>query len=100
MSVIPCGGCGSTLKAKLIHRSPFFVCASISISSSAERVMLANRDRLTRLSAEAFGALYDGESAALANLAIVWKRVAELASLDPRFSRYLDERETVKSSLC
>ena len=64
-----------------------------------ERVVLSNADRLTRLSAEAYASLYDGEAAALASLAIVWKRVAELASLDPRFSTYLAERDAVKSTL-
>src|SRR5690242_20748366 len=50
---------------------------------SAERVVLANADRLTRWSGEAFAALYDGDTAALAQLALVWKRVADLAELDP-----------------
>jgi len=66
---------------------------------AADRVVLANADRLTRLSAEAYSALYDGESAALAALSTVWKRVSELASLDARFLKYVDERTAVKSSL-
>ena len=65
----------------------------------AERTVLSNADRLTRLSTEAYASLYDGESAALASLAVVWKRVAELASLDPRFGTYLAERDAVKSTL-
>ncbi|MCC7007834.1 MAG: DNA repair protein RecN [Acidobacteria bacterium] len=66
---------------------------------SAEQVMLANADRLARLSAEAYSALYEGESAALSSLALVWKRLADLAAYDPRFAKYLDERAALKSSL-
>jgi DNA repair protein RecN (Recombination protein N) len=66
---------------------------------SAERMMLANADRLQRASAEAYAALYEGEHAALASLATVWKRVADLAEIDPRFAPYLDQRDDVKSRL-
>lgn len=64
-----------------------------------ERVMLANADRLSRLSTEAYGALYESEQAALASLSVVWKRVADLAELDPRARVYLDQRDEVKSRL-
>lgn len=65
----------------------------------AERQVLANADRLARLSSEAFTALYDGEGAALGSLAIVWKRLADLVEIDPRFQPYLDERDDLKSRL-
>jgi DNA repair protein RecN (Recombination protein N) len=65
----------------------------------AERTVLANADRLNRLSSEAYGALYEGEAAALSSLAVVWKRVADLAALDSRFVPYLDQREDLKSRL-
>src|SRR5688572_8539767 len=45
---------------------------------AAERQVLANAERLTRLSAEAYTALYDGDAAALVSLGAVWKRLAEL----------------------
>jgi DNA repair protein RecN (Recombination protein N) len=64
-----------------------------------ERTVLASADRLTRLSAEAYGALYEGDAAALGSLAAVWKRVGELAEIDPRFVPYLEQRETIKSAL-
>ena len=48
-------------------------------SSSPTRQVLANADRLQRLCAEAYTALYEGDSAALPALASVWKRVGELA---------------------
>jgi DNA repair protein RecN (Recombination protein N) len=66
---------------------------------SAERVMLANADRLNRVSTEAYAALYDGEHAALASLSTVWKRVADLAELDPKAQPYLDQRDDIKSRL-
>lgn len=65
----------------------------------AERQVLANADRLVRLSTEAYTSLYDGEGAALEALAIVWKRVADLAAIDPRFQPYVDQRDEVKSRL-
>jgi DNA repair protein RecN (Recombination protein N) len=66
---------------------------------SAERLMLANADRLQRSSEEAYAALYEGEHAALGSLATVWKRVADLADLDPRFAPYLAQRDDLKSRL-
>src|SRR6478609_2838500 len=47
---------------------------------AATRQVLANADRLQRVCAEAYTALYEGDEAALPALAIVWKKVAELAA--------------------
>ncbi len=66
---------------------------------SAARRVLANADRLQRLSDEAYGALYDGDAAALPALSTVWKKVGELSALDPRFAPYLDARDALKSQL-
>ncbi len=66
---------------------------------AAERQVLASADRLTRLASEAFGALYDGDAAALSSLAIVWKRVGDLAALDAQFAPYLEQRDEVRSRL-
>lgn len=66
---------------------------------AAERQVLANADRLGRLATEAYAALYDGERSALEALAIVWKRVLELAAIDPRFQPYVDQRDEVKARL-
>jgi DNA repair protein RecN (Recombination protein N) len=63
------------------------------------RLVLANADRLQRLCADAYTALYDGDDAALPALAIVWKKVGELATLDPKFTAYVDARDAVKSQL-
>ena len=68
-------------------------------SLSAERVVLANADRLGRWSLEAYAALYDGETAALAQLSAVWKRVADLAELDASFRADLETRDVVKAQL-
>jgi DNA repair protein RecN (Recombination protein N) len=66
---------------------------------ATERSILASADRLSRLSSEAYAALYDGEGNALATLAAVWKRVGDLAAIDDRFRPYLDERAGLKSAL-
>ena len=66
---------------------------------AAARRVLANADRLQRLSAEAYSALYDGEAAALSSLASVWKKVADLAAIDPQFAPYAAARDAVKSQL-
>ena len=66
---------------------------------AAERQVLGNAERLTRLSAEAYAALYDGDAAALASLGAVWKRLAELSDVDPRFAPYLEARDTIKPQL-
>ena len=64
-----------------------------------ERQVLANADRLSRLSTEAYAALYESDSAALTALGVAWKRLADLAELDPKARPYLDQREEVKSRL-
>lgn len=66
---------------------------------AATRHVLANADRLSRLCAEAYDALYEGEQAALAGLAATWKKVGELAALDARFQPYVEARDIIKSQL-
>jgi DNA repair protein RecN (Recombination protein N) len=66
---------------------------------AAERGVLANADRLSRVSAEAYGLLYDSDTAALPALASVWKRIADLAALDSRFESYLEQRAEIASRL-
>lgn len=66
---------------------------------STSRQVLANAERLERLCAEAYTGLYEGDAAALPALASVWKRVGELASIDPQFQPYVSAREAVKSQL-
>jgi DNA repair protein RecN (Recombination protein N) len=68
-------------------------------SLATERTLLANADKLSRLSRDAYAALYDGDTAALSTLSVAWKRVAELAEVDPRFQAHVDQRDDIKSRL-
>jgi DNA repair protein RecN (Recombination protein N) len=65
----------------------------------AERTVVANAEKLARLAAEAYGALYDDDHAAMTGLATVWKRLAELAALDPRFQPIVESRAAVMAPL-
>jgi DNA repair protein RecN (Recombination protein N) len=53
---------------------------------AATRTVLANADKLQRLCADAYTALYEGDEAALATLGTVWRKVGDLAALDVRFA--------------
>lgn len=64
-----------------------------------EKRIQANAGRLANLSGEAYAALYDDEGAALERIAVVYRRIQELARLDPRFQSHLDGRDAVISSL-
>ena len=61
--------------------------------------VLSSADKLQRLCGEAYAALYDSDEAALARLATVWKRVAELAAVDPVFRSHVEARDAIKSQL-
>jgi DNA repair protein RecN (Recombination protein N) len=63
------------------------------------RRVLSSADKLQRLSGEAYAALYDSDEAALARLGTVWKRIAELAEVDPTFLPHLEARDAIKSQL-
>jgi DNA repair protein RecN (Recombination protein N) len=66
---------------------------------TATRNVLANADKLQRLCADAYTALYDGDDAALPMLGTVWRKVGDLAALDPSFAPYLESRESIKPQL-
>ena len=66
---------------------------------AALRQVLANAERVERLCMESYASLYESDEAILAGLGGVWRRVAELASLDPQFKPYLDARDGIKSQL-
>ncbi len=63
------------------------------------RHLLANAERLRRLSDEAYERLYEGEDSVVDALSAVWKRVGELADLDPRFRVYLESRVAVDAQI-
>jgi DNA repair protein RecN (Recombination protein N) len=66
---------------------------------AATRQVLASAERVERLCAESYASLYESDDAILAGLGAVWRRVAELAELDPQFKPYLDSRDGIKSQL-
>jgi DNA repair protein RecN (Recombination protein N) len=66
---------------------------------AALRQVLSSAERVERLCAESYASLYERDDAILAALGSVWRRVAELASLDPQFKPYLDARDGIKSQL-
>src|SRR5438552_707248 len=63
------------------------------------RHVLASAERVERLCAESYTSLYESDEAILAGLGAVWRRVSELAVLDPRFQPYLEARDGIKSQL-
>jgi DNA repair protein RecN (Recombination protein N) len=66
---------------------------------ATSRLVLGNAERLQRLCADAYTGLYEGDGAALPSLASVWKRVGELAAIDPQFQPYVAARDAIKSQL-
>ena len=65
----------------------------------ATRQILANAGRLQRLCSESYVELYEGDEAVLARLESLWRRLGELVTLDPKFTPYLEVRESVKPQL-
>ena len=65
----------------------------------AARRVLANAERVDGLCRTAYSELYDDERAALSQLVSVWKKVEELAGLDPAFAPHLDTRGAVRAQL-
>jgi len=66
---------------------------------AALRQVLASAERVERLCVESYASLYESDGAILAGLGSVWRRVAELAALDPQFQPYLESRDGIKSQL-
>lgn len=66
---------------------------------AATRQVLASAERVERLCAESYASLYESDGAILGGLGGVWRRVADLAALDPQFRPYLDARDGIKSQL-
>ncbi len=63
------------------------------------RRLLANAERIERLSSEAYEALYETDGSVLGQLAAIWRRVEELSVLDSRFTEHLESRGAVKAQL-
>ena len=67
---------------------------------AATRQVLASAERIQRLCEEELrGALRAATRRCSSGLGGVWKRVGELAAIDPQFAPYLDARDGIKSQL-
>src|SRR5215470_6006694 len=66
---------------------------------AATRQVLASAERIQRLCKESYETLYDRDDAVLAGLGGVWKRVGELATVDPQFAPYVESRDAIKAQL-
>lgn len=69
------------------------------IELEALRRVLASAERVERLCEESYSSLYESDAAILGGLGHVWRRVSELAALDPKFQPYVDARDGIKSQL-
>jgi DNA repair protein RecN (Recombination protein N) len=65
----------------------------------ATRQVLASAERIKDLCEESYAALYESDGAVLASLGGIWKRVGELAMLDPQFASYVESRDSIKAQL-
>ena len=64
-----------------------------------EKARQANADRLATLSGEAYALLYDDEAAVLGRLGLVFRRVEELAAIDPDFQPFLEAKPALLAPL-
>lgn len=66
---------------------------------AAARQVLASAERIQRLCQESYSTLYERDDAVLAALGGVWKRVSELAAIEPKFTPYVESKDSIKSQL-
>ena len=66
---------------------------------AAAKQVLASAERIHRLCEESYSSLYESDGAILSGLGGVWKRVGELATIDPQFAPYVDARDGIKGQL-
>ncbi len=64
-----------------------------------EKARQANADRLATLSGEAYALLYEEEAAALGRLGQVFRRVEDLASIDPAFRAVVEAKASLLAPL-
>jgi DNA repair protein RecN (Recombination protein N) len=64
-----------------------------------EKARLANAGRLAELSGEAYALLYDDEAAAISRLGQVFRRVEDLAAIDPEFRPHAEGRAALVAQL-
>ena len=66
---------------------------------AATKQVLASAERIQRLCEESYSSLYESDAAVLTGLSSVWKRVGELATIDPQFTPYVEARDGIKGQL-
>ncbi len=66
---------------------------------SGLRQLLRSADTIQRLCSEGYAELYESEGSVLTGLSHVWRRVTELAALDPEFTPYVEQQDTIKAQL-
>jgi len=66
---------------------------------ASTRKILASAEHVRELCETSYSALYERDDAILAGLGAVWRRVGELAALDPAFQQYVDAKAGIKSEL-
>ena len=81
-----------------------FACSAVSTAAedeelAAQRAILANAEHIQQLCADSYASLYERDDAILASLGQVWRRVGELAAIDPQFEPYMEARDGIKSQL-
>jgi DNA repair protein RecN (Recombination protein N) len=64
-----------------------------------EKVLQANAGRLATLAGEAYGLLYEAEDAVVTRLGQVYRRIEELAGIDPAFAPHLEARAAVAAQV-
>jgi DNA repair protein RecN (Recombination protein N) len=64
-----------------------------------EKIVQANAGRLATLSGEAYASLYEDEDSVVTRLGQVYRRIEELAAIDPRFAPQLEARPAVQAQV-
>jgi DNA repair protein RecN (Recombination protein N) len=64
-----------------------------------EKVIQANADRLASLTSQAYALLYEDEAAVATRLGQAYRKVEELAGIDPRFSGHMQSRSALMAQV-
>jgi DNA repair protein RecN (Recombination protein N) len=64
-----------------------------------ERSMLANAERLTRLTSDSYGLLYENEDALVSRMGSVARQISELAEIDERFGPFVEQLSSARYAL-
>ena len=64
-----------------------------------EKLLQASAGRLAELSGDAYRLLYDDEEAVVSRLGQIYRKVEELAAIDPRLAPHLEAKTTVRAHL-